>query len=130
LPKAFHRQRRMFAIIKGKIEVAPTNDERSHTEWFNDMGWLSSSSDPEFENIVRGFSDDRGLFAYKGSGFCACVQDEIIPRLIQLRESLGLTDEAFVFLGAHEASRGLRWQGKEVAGQIGALIEARPINNG
>lgn len=126
MPDCIKRQRRMFAIIQGRIEVAPTDDERSHTEWFFDMGWLSDSDDPVFESIVRGFADDRGIFAYKGCGFYACVQDEIIPRLIQLRDSLELTDEAFVFLGAHETSCGMRHQGKEVAGQIGQLIGCHP----
>jgi hypothetical protein len=116
----------MFAIIKGRIEIAPYNDQRSHTEWFQDMGWLTGENDPEFENIVRGCSDDRGLFAYKGFSFSPCVYEQILPRLIELREKLELTDESFVFLSAGEGSDDSRWQGKRVAGKIGVLIESRP----
>lgn len=65
----FHRSRRMFVIIEGKLLLADPNVPYSHAEWFEKERWLSQDSDSFMEDNVRGFVDTEGIYAYVGYDF-------------------------------------------------------------
>lgn len=69
-----NKDRRMFAIYKLEgIYFAEQGDPRYHIQWFADMKWIDNlrgTSDPVFEQIVRGYiAPDGTIVAYKGKDF-------------------------------------------------------------
>jgi hypothetical protein len=68
--KQFHKQRTMFALIKGHFFYME-NSEKSHIDWFIDEGWITDKDDPAFETTIRGYFNHSGVFFYKGMKFDA-----------------------------------------------------------
>jgi hypothetical protein len=121
----FHRQRRMFAIVDGKLEIAEPGDHRDHQSWFRDMCWtdprLNTGHDKFMEDTVRGFVDDRGLFAYrqaKGNPFSHFgVAHKLYPFMAELKTRLNLPDKIDIWFGVKPATDGdARWPGKAWVG--------------
>ena len=114
----------MFAIINNKLMVAEPNDSRSHTRWFLDSGWIQSEYDEVFEEIVRGYAYNGGLFVYRGRYFS---EDGIIQTLmgfiIEIAEKLFLSPTSNVWLGAIPGAIGEVWAPKSYAGSIQELVE-------
>jgi hypothetical protein len=101
----------MWAIIDGKVEVAPAGDPRSHRQWFQAQGWTAP-----LDRIVRGYVLNNVLVAYKrtdGNDFSHYgVVDLILPHMHQLYEKLGLNPQTQVFFGARPAQTGEVWKGR------------------
>lgn len=63
--REFHSQRRAFAIFDDKLNWNPHNFY-THHEWLVDTGLFSEA---QFEDLVRGYTDDTGIYFYQGSNF-------------------------------------------------------------
>lgn len=116
----------MFAIIDGQLVWADPKDTRYHMDWFVQEGWISreeySNLKPgKFEGIVRGFLDDRGLFAYRGRDFThfGCYQ-AMSPIVDQFLSDLPGTTK--VYLGVISGSNGYDWDGKIFAGNLQEFV--------
>lgn len=119
----FHRQRRMFAIVHDALHIARSGDSRSHAEWFIAKGWIAGTSCREFEKIVRGFVDDRGLFAYRSEGvgheFSHRGVIGTLKRLLpEIARRLDLRYSTVIWLGAIPDREGSRWKGRVRVGTI------------
>lgn len=57
----FHRERRMFYIWNGKVNIAAKNDPRGHKEWINDPHI--------YYECVRGYYSDKLVIYTKGDDF-------------------------------------------------------------
>ena len=63
--REFHSQRRAFAIFDDKLNWNPDNFY-THHEWLVGTGLFSEA---QFEDLVRGYTDDTGIYFYQGSNF-------------------------------------------------------------
>ena len=113
----FHKSRRMFCILEGEIYIGPKNSPLSHKEWFEELGW-----DPEktIKEKIRGFTDDRCLFFYKGEDFNVDKETEktFMHYLKYLQKALNLPDETQVYGGATPTKNKTKYPPKTKYGTI------------
>lgn len=123
-PKAaFHASRRMFAIIGDQPVLAEENTTEGHAEWFIRMGWIASRDDSAFETIVRGYSDGKDLYAYRGKAFLddAPVETAMKAHASTLKNMMRLPDTANLFLGSVPQAIGIKWPPRRTLGRLDAL---------
>lgn len=116
----FHAARRMFAIIDCQPILAEKNTTEGHAEWFIRKGWITSREDPAFEAIVRGYSDGKDLYAYRGRNF---LDDEPVESTMnrhakKLKNMLNLPHDATLFLGSIPQTVGAQWPPRRSLGRI------------
>jgi hypothetical protein len=106
-----HKNRRMFAIWKGAPILGDVGTTEGHAEWFIRMGWIKSPDDPAFESIVRGYTDWRNLYAYRGLSFIgdAVVEEAMERHAVHLCELFNLPLSAHVFAGVLKGEKGRPW---------------------
>lgn len=63
--RQFHCQRKAFAIYDDKLNWNPDNFY-SHHEWLVETGLFSEA---QFEDLVRGYIDNTGIYFYQGNNF-------------------------------------------------------------
>jgi len=63
-----HENRTMLAVIDNKL-IKKKASKQSHKDWFIEEKWIGNSSDTVFENIIRGYFDNTGIYFYKGDDF-------------------------------------------------------------
>lgn len=115
---AFHRQRRMFALVNDELHFAPAGDERDHKTWFDHSGWSRI-----FDDTVRGFMDPTGIYVYRGQYF-------FDPTFVDqdLAEHADLFDappETPVWAGMQKGAPGERWKPIRSLGTLGDLLKKR-----
>jgi hypothetical protein len=66
--RAFHKQRVMFVFYNGELH-RKYHTEQSHIEWFLQEGWIQNSQDEKFNDLIRGYYDETGIYFYKGHAF-------------------------------------------------------------
>lgn len=74
--KSFHAGRKMI-VFRGERIFYKDNTTQSHADWFTFRGWISNSGDERFEDIIRGYIDDTGVYFYKGVDFKTDEQMEL-----------------------------------------------------
>lgn len=113
----FHRQRRMFYILGDDLRIAEADDPRDHKTWMQEVGDSGSYSD-----AIRGFSDDTGVYAYKGPSWDLGTSDleHFKNMLPMLQARLKLKGNLEVWAGAIPGIPGTRWPGRR---KIGKLID-------
>lgn len=118
--RAFHTSRRMFVIRDGQPVLAPIGTTEGHAEWFRREGWILDEGDPAFATLVRGYSNGKDIYAYRGTAF---VGDGIVEQAMRehagtLARLLGLPDTARVFVGVKRGPEGTPWPGALCLGQV------------
>ena len=76
----FHKNRRMFAIWKGKPILGGVGSNESHVRWFLRIRLIKFPEDSAFEDIVRGYTDGCDLYAYRGASF---IGDDIVEEAMR-----------------------------------------------
>jgi len=122
----FHKSRRMFAIYKSKLHIAPPNVSCSHAVWFEKMGWMTYDDDKLMAITTRGFVDKEGdVRFYAGYDFHSDdnSEKEFLRFLPELAKKLKLQDTAVVYSGLIKPKEHIQpWPGKKRLGAIGELI--------
>ena len=109
--RAFHRSRRAFVIVKGRLEIDLEGSELSHAEWFEKEGWISKKEHSLMDEGVRGFVDERGVFFFKGFDFRITndVEERFFPLLKELKERLELDENTRIFGGIKKLDKPGKW---------------------
>lgn len=99
--RSFHRQRIMFAIIDGVLQIAPKESPDSHAEWFEKLGWSSTDFDNLMARVTRGYVDSSGIYAYTGFDFRVedFVEEDLRNHLGELSMRLNLASDTEIYLG-------------------------------
>jgi len=105
-----HRARIMFCIIGNEIKVGPVGTIESHLEWLKREGLIVETEEnaEEFLNKhIRGYflPGKNGLYAYIGLGFEFNdeVINDVLRKLVQLKETLNLNDDTKICFGLDES---------------------------
>lgn len=114
---AFHRQRRMFVILNGKLLWAPEGVEWGHAEWFQ----RTTFNVPP--GTTRGFVDSTGIYAYHGDKFEGSIVD--VFELCGHLEEFGVGPDTPVFIGMVRGEPGTRWKPLHTLGAVHSLVERR-----
>ncbi len=103
---AFHRNRIMFCIREGKVEVSQFNDPRSHIQWFKDEGWSGEDEASFLTKTTRGMyrSDTNSLYCYTGYAHTFDLETiwDIKRHIQQLKFALNLNSETRINFGPVE----------------------------
>jgi hypothetical protein len=115
----FHEQRRMFLILGDSLWCHQESTTKSHKEWMEDLGLLGS-----YQDAIRGYSDETGIYAYKGPSWDLVDADaEILKnRLREIARSLDLNYDLEVWAGVKPGLPGTRWPGKRKLGRIKEIV--------
>jgi hypothetical protein len=118
----FNLRRRMMAVIEGTLRVAPPATPKFHRQWFIDEGWIERNDDRAYNAAIRGFTDHRGLFLYKGGDFSpfGIAGDLSVDLLDTMAAELDLAPETQVWLGLVPCSTEV-WKGRELFGRLDDL---------
>ena len=121
--QAFHTTRRMFCVIDGALKIGMEGDTSSHMEWFLREGWVRSVNDHRFQEITRGFVDDRGLFVYKGHDFSPVgLMHDLSLVWADLISTFHLGADRRVWFGVKPARHGDAWEGRRAIGTVADLV--------
>jgi len=104
----FHRSRIMFCIKDGVVEVGPKDVPDSHIEWFEKAGWITEKNIEEFlKTNIRGFylPNLNAIYCYRGIGFGFDdkMKPELLDKLKEMKEALGLNDDTKINLGPKDS---------------------------
>ena len=119
----FHRNRRMFAIVEGKLFIAPENISLSHGEWIRSENLLDDSSN--INDLVRGFIDSEGVYFYKGEDFSIDEKSEKIffRKLKEIIERLEIDSNTHIFGGMVKQEKLGKWPPKKDYGAAKDFIK-------
>lgn len=120
--KTFHRSRKMFAIKDNTLYVNTRETDKSHSEWFREMGWTrNGDTDAEILGaVLRGYVDSTGVYAYRGIEFGAFSSDEalLLRHLPPLAKELGIPHDMPVHLGLIKGQIGEKFKPDKLMGMI------------
>ncbi len=119
---AFHKQRRMLAIIEGELHLAPQGDERDHKTWFDHSGWSRI-----FDDVVRGFIDPTGIYVYRGEHFFDPLF--VDQDLADHADLIDAPPQTPVWAGMQQGRPGERWRPLRSLGTLGDLLAKRQTTN-
>lgn len=90
--KEFHKARRMWAVVDGKLLVAAPGDGRTHYEWLLSVV-PAGELGPHWPDLTRGYVLNGRLVAYKGDTFSRWVnQADVVVALDGMRAACGPID--------------------------------------
>ena len=124
--KELHRDRRMFAIVKDKLEIAEPRVEDSHAVWFAKEGWIGNKDDPEFKTIVRGnVSKDGEIYFYIDYDFQVTKESEDIffRHLLELVERLKVKPNSIIGGGLNQGIPGEQWLPQKIYGTVEEVLK-------
>ena len=98
----FHSQRKAFAIFDDKLNWSPDN-LCSHREWLVDSDLFDEA---QFEDLVRGYIDETGIYFYQGTNFETNEYVEDIAK--SWMNSINTTSP--VYCGVVKGNIGERWK--------------------
>ena len=78
IEQTFHKKRLTFAIIDGQLKSI-SNDSRSHFEWLSKDYGITLEN---FDNIIRGYVLNDGIYLYKGFQFNEVDDSEIESKVL------------------------------------------------
>lgn len=120
----FHRQRRMFAVVKGELLVAREFDERDHETWARHDGWHA-----DYEYVTRGFVDETGVYVYRGSLYEPSLRAE--DDLAEHADLIAFLANDQIHLpiwnGMRPGAAGERWKPMQALCTVGELLEKREV---
>lgn len=97
--KEFHKQRLAFAIINNEIHTSSAG--LSHKEWLIGENLISEN---EFDDIIRGFIDETGIYFYQGD----FEQNEDVQKAARKYGPI-LAPNSPIYCGMHKGEIGERW---------------------
>lgn len=120
--KQFFQERRMFAIRRDELHIAPANLTMGHAGWFFTMKWFPT--DTNLDDVVRGFYHPQlGLFGYKGLDMSHLGVVKGWANHFQLLvDNLHVPETAEVWLGARIPAHG-PWKGLVFEGNVEDHLE-------
>jgi hypothetical protein len=120
----FHRQRRMFAVVKGVLKIAPAGAEYDHETWSRYEGWGREAS---FESVLRGFVDATGIYTYRGSDYAmsALATGDLAEHADLLAFLVGNKLETPIWNGMQPGAPGERWKPTRLVCTLGELLTKR-----
>lgn len=118
--REYHKKRRMFCIIGGKVYAAPKEDEKSHKEWMKELGF-----DRNYEEIVRGAVYEDKLIFFRGNYWQADEEAEKIffESIEGVSRELDLPEDVDICGGCVVGVVGDFWPPKKVFGKLKNLIQ-------
>jgi len=122
--KERHINRQMFAIIDDTLYFAKENTELSHRLWFIEKGWITENEDKLFGEVVRGYSNDKGVYFYKGYDFSVDIESECImlKHLNELVDKLNLDQKLHLYGGKIKQIMAAEWEFRKDYGPIEKFI--------
>lgn len=78
IEQKFHKKRLTFAILDEHCKFI-SNDTRSHFEWLNEVYGVTIE---DFENIIRGYVLEDGIYLYKGFQFNEIDDSELESNIL------------------------------------------------
>jgi len=120
--REFHRQRRMFAVVKGAMIFAREDDERDHRTWARHDGW-----EKDFESATRGFVDPTGIYVYRGShyGECFGAESDLAEHADLLSFLANDKLDTPIWNGMQPGATGERWKPIKKLCTVGELLAKR-----
>ena len=107
----FHRERVMFYIWNGKVNIAPKNDSRSHKEWINDS-YI-------YYECIRGYYYNKFVIYTKGDDFAPIkpsLKEIVSIYLKYISDVLEITDQVIeVHNGVIKGVPGEIWLPKTIS---------------
>ncbi len=121
---SFHSSRRMFAIKDGRIHLAPEGATYTHAKWFQMEGWMNPENDSIMETTTRGYTDNTGIYFYKGFDFRIDEESEkeVLDNLESLVRQTGVSKERHLYGGKIKQEEGGDWPARKDYGCIKDLI--------
>lgn len=98
--KEFHMQRIAFAIINNKVYTSSAG--LSHKEWLIGENLISEN---EFDDIIRGFIDETGIYFYQGD----FEQNEDVQKAAR-KYGPTLAPNSPIYCGMYKGKIGERWK--------------------
>lgn len=123
----FHRERVMFCLKGGQVEIAGSGNPDSHIEWFEKEGWVQEGNAERFlEENARGFylPDANELYCYKGIGwfFDDMLMTELLDKMAGLKDALCFNEDTKVYLGPKDRFIGEREYKNHFMGTVRELV--------
>lgn len=117
-----HKARRMWAVVDGRLLVAPAGSAQSHAEWL-DAAVGEERSAAVLAHAPRGFVRDGTLYAYVGDFdvLHAAELDALRHHLPSLARLTGLSADALVYSGLVRGRLGEFWPGRVLLGPLGLI---------
>jgi hypothetical protein len=115
----YHKSRRMFCIIKGKLFIARPNLPYSHIDWFRKRGWIENAN--SINKITRGIVDKKGdiyFFIGKDFGVNKKAEKEFFEHLGELTKRLRLGPNTRIYGGMIRQRPGKQWPPKKRFGSV------------
>lgn len=124
LTEDFHKQRRCFVIISGRVEIMPEWSTLSHKEWFK-LAFPYIDTEVLMTMYTRGYSDLTGLYYYRDYNFMYSRADtkDILRHLPELIKELNLLLDLRVYAGVIPSDEGKRYEPKDYKGTIEDLLK-------
>lgn len=122
-----HQGRRMFAIRKKFLHVSSQDSIDSHAVWFERKGWITPVDTQAMDEITRGFTDNTGVYFYRGFDFRVDETAERVffhhfPGLVKMLE---LNTSLPVYGGMIRQDQPGRWPPRKEYGTIESLLVSR-----
>lgn len=121
----FHQSRIAFAVINGKLEFT-IFDKRDHKQWLSDV---FNITDDEFENIIRGYIKESGIYIYRSSKFCPVNMGELSTSVLKHIKMLCSvyvhTYDIPCYSGMKIGNAGEEWEPKMKLGKLDSIIKQR-----
>lgn len=124
--KEYHKQRKMFFLIKNKIIIPEAGSDKSHKEWLELNGYSQEESEKIIENNLRGVVNPDGtlrFFVGKDRTINDRIEEkffEILPELVKI---FNLKSETIIGGGVKEGKAGEVWPAIKEYGQVKDYIK-------
>jgi hypothetical protein len=109
----YHKSRRMFCILGGKVEIADKDVDYSHADWFEMRGW-------DISGVVRGVVEASGDVRFYVDDFSvnSKAEKEFFLHLRELVDKLGISLDAKVLGGGVKGEPGTVWKAQKEYGLV------------
>lgn len=123
----YHRTRRMFFLINGKLVIPEVGSSKSHKEWLESNGYLPDEAQKIIDTELRGaLNPDGNIRFYVGENWeiNENIEEKFFKILPELVKIFNLGPETKIEGGAVQQEEGKIWPGRKYYGKIKDYINS------